>query len=299
MNLKSLYFFLLVFTSSLLPQVMMGNYPIQPGNIWVYRNYFFPEGNPIILSIQDSTVTIDSLHYTVIEYRTSNDTSFHLIRFDTLSNFAVSRLDDGYPALNHEYKYFKLNAIQGETWVVPDPAVVTQNLFIEIFDSINASIFNEWTYIEKYYIHDSIFIYNYGEFWNPKFGLISNANDQGEPVDILTGCVLDGVVYGDTSTVVGIQELHVEVFDYRLEQNYPNPFNPSTTIKYEIPSDNFVTLRIFDVLGNEVTTLVNEEKHGGSYTIKFNASNLASGIYFYQLKVNNHYIKSKKMILMR
>ena len=223
MNLKSLYFFLLVFTSSLLPQVMMGNYPIQPGNIWVYRNYFFPEGNPIILSIQDSTVTIDSLHYTVIEYRTSNDTSFHLIRFDTLSNFAVSRLDDGYPALNHEYKYFKLNAIQGETWVVPDPAVVTQNLFIEIFDSINASIFNEWTYIEKYYIHDSIFIYNYGEFWNPKFGLISNANDQGEPVDILTGCVLDGVVYGDTSTVVGVQELHVEVFDYRLEQNYPNP----------------------------------------------------------------------------
>ncbi len=86
--------------------------------------------------------------------------------------------------------------------------------------------------------------------------------------------------------------------EYSLSQNYPNPFNPTTTINYQIPEISFVTLKIYDVLGNEITTLVNEEKPSGYYEIGFNASSLASGIYFYSLQTGS-FVETKKMVLMK
>ena len=84
---------------------------------------------------------------------------------------------------------------------------------------------------------------------------------------------------------------------FRLFQNYPNPFNPSTTIKYSIPHIENVTIKIYDVLGREAKTLVNEEKPAGVYEINWNASKLSSGVYFYQLKAGE-FIQTKKMILL-
>jgi len=86
--------------------------------------------------------------------------------------------------------------------------------------------------------------------------------------------------------------------DFLLEQNYPNPFNPSTTIKYQIPEKSFVTIKVYDVLGNELTTLVNEEKPSGSYEVEFDGTNLTSGIYFYQLRAGK-YVETKKMVLLK
>ena len=85
---------------------------------------------------------------------------------------------------------------------------------------------------------------------------------------------------------------------FSLEQNFPNPFNPSTVIHYEIPNGAFVTLKVFDVLGKEVKTLINKFQNKGKYVIDFNASKLTSGIYFYSLHSGN-YISTKKMILLR
>ncbi len=85
---------------------------------------------------------------------------------------------------------------------------------------------------------------------------------------------------------------------FSLSQNYPNPFNPSTVISYRLPAISNVTLKIYDVLGNEITTLVNEEKQPGTYEVEFNGTELPSGIYFYQLKAGN-YIETKKMVLIK
>jgi tetratricopeptide (TPR) repeat protein len=85
---------------------------------------------------------------------------------------------------------------------------------------------------------------------------------------------------------------------YNLFQNYPNPFNPATTIKYQIPKPGLVTLKVYDILGREVATLVNENKIEGSYDFTFNASRFPSGVYIYQLRVND-YVSSKKMILLK
>ena len=85
---------------------------------------------------------------------------------------------------------------------------------------------------------------------------------------------------------------------YDLAQNFPNPFNPSTTIRFQLPQDGMVTLKIFDILGSEVATLVNEEKVAGRYEINFNASSLASGVYIYKLQAGD-FVNSKKMILLK
>jgi aminopeptidase N len=87
-------------------------------------------------------------------------------------------------------------------------------------------------------------------------------------------------------------------FSYSLEQNYPNPFNPNTIISYQLPISSDVLLKVFDVLGNEIATLVNEYKPAGSYELTWQAANLPSGIYFYQLHVGN-FIESKKMLLLK
>ncbi|NOX18013.1 MAG: choice-of-anchor A family protein [Chlorobi bacterium] len=86
--------------------------------------------------------------------------------------------------------------------------------------------------------------------------------------------------------------------EYKLYQNYPNPFNPSATIAYDLPKDGFVELKVYNILGNEVATLVNENKSAGSYKINFNASELASGIYIYNIRANG-FVASKKMILLK
>ncbi|HAY34692.1 MAG TPA: hypothetical protein DCY06_11220 [Bacteroidetes bacterium] len=86
--------------------------------------------------------------------------------------------------------------------------------------------------------------------------------------------------------------------EFKLSQNYPNPFNPSTTISYEIPVDGAVSLKIFDMSGKEVMTLVDGVKNAGYYSINFNASNLSSGIYFYKLSAND-FTSVKKMMLVK
>jgi hypothetical protein len=98
-------------------------------------------------------------------------------------------------------------------------------------------------------------------------------------------------------TTVGIKDFSV-LTDFILDQNYPNPFNPATKIKYQIPELSFVTLKVFDVLGNEIAKLVNEEKPVGNYEIELNAAELPSGVYFYRLQAGS-FVETKKMILMK
>jgi hypothetical protein len=96
----------------------------------------------------------------------------------------------------------------------------------------------------------------------------------------------------------GIKEIGKNKYSFALSQNYPNPFNPKTIIQYEISRKQLIILKVYDVLGNEVRTLVNEEEAAGDYTVEFDANKLASGIYFYQLRAGSNVI-SKKMILLR
>ena len=106
---------------------------------------------------------------------------------------------------------------------------------------------------------------------------------------------LEDVVTGG----LAVEEISNEVPSvYSLKQNYPNPFNPTTNIQFAIPKAGFVTMKVYNLLGQEVSTLVDEYKNAGTYKVDFNASNLSSGVYFYKIDAGN-YTNVKKMILMK
>ena len=99
--------------------------------------------------------------------------------------------------------------------------------------------------------------------------------------------------------VTGLKETEGQLpLDYTLYQNYPNPFNPSTTVRYDLPSAAFVTLRIFDILGQCIATLVEEEKPAGVHRVSINLPNLPSGVYLYRIQAGE-YVNTKKFILLR
>jgi carboxypeptidase T len=155
--------------------------------------------------------------------------------------------------------------------------------------------------LENYWVKEDISLANYTSTqFKVRFRLRTNGSNRRD------GWYLDDIGIFQYTIPTNISTDAEPVYNFSLEQNYPNPFNPSTKIKYTIPSviasgakqSQIVTLKVYDVLGNEVSTLVNEEKPAGSYEVEFNASNLSSGIYLYKLQAGS-FVETKKMILLK
>ena len=108
----------------------------------------------------------------------------------------------------------------------------------------------------------------------------------------------EGIFYGEADSIVLSMEKFEPVKSFYLSQNFPNPFNPSTSIQYSVNSTQKVTLKVYDLLGREIASLVNEERQANTYEVELDGKQLPSGIYFYQLKVGN-YIETKKMVLIK
>jgi hypothetical protein len=104
-------------------------------------------------------------------------------------------------------------------------------------------------------------------------------------------------VFGNTVPVSNIKGTNLPLV-FSLAQNFPNPFNPVTTIKYALPKDVKVVIKIYDILGREVRTLVNEFRKAGYYDVKFDMSSYASGVYFYRIEAGD-FVQSKKMVLVK
>jgi hypothetical protein len=109
---------------------------------------------------------------------------------------------------------------------------------------------------------------------------------------------VDGTNYNGAMTATDVEQTSSLPHNYNLKQNYPNPFNPTTKIEYSIPKESFVQIKVYDILGNEVTTLVNKEQTAGAYRVDFSGNNLASGFYIARLKAGN-IIKTIKMTLLK
>ncbi len=95
-----------------------------------------------------------------------------------------------------------------------------------------------------------------------------------------------------------VEDDNTNINSFYLSQNFPNPFNPSTKIRFSIPHSTFVTLKVYDLLGREIATIINEEKMPGNYEVNFNANNLSSGVYFYRIRAGS-FIDTKRLILLR
>ena len=178
--------------------------------------------------------------------------------------------------------------------------------------------------IDGWYSSSSGPIYDTVEVYNPITNVWTTATSMPVARARFDGYALNGkiYVYGGSRTThpnigtsdiwefnpspVSVEDYVSAPLEYSLEQNYPNPFNPSTKISWQSPVGSHQTIKIFDVLGNEIATLVNEYKTAGKYETEFNASSLTSGVYFYQLKAvdpstgsGQFFIQTKKMILIK
>jgi len=127
-------------------------------------------------------------------------------------------------------------------------------------------------------------------------GILSPA--EGQPLIDAAQAIIDDIQCGLAKQAGEPVSLERVPYEYKVFQNYPNPFNPTTTIHYELPLEGFVTLKVFDVLGREVKTLIEGYRTEGRYEVEFDATNLPSGIYIYRLRAGS-FVETKKMILMK
>jgi hypothetical protein len=158
--------------------------------------------------------------------------------------------------------------------VARTPTQISSNMCVKYIPSSTTGLKAVW-HLDSNFV-DSISSYNGSALGNVGF-------------DTMTFCP---IVTGITGKETGIPE------SYKLSQNYPNPFNPSTNIEFSIPKNGYVELKIYNLLGKEVATLVSDPYQAGSYIVSFDASTLSSGIYFYKISVND-FVDTKKMMLIK
>jgi hypothetical protein len=183
-----------------------------------------------------------------------------------------------------------------------DSAKIGCTLFFRCTDTANHNVFG---FIRP---HKS-FVYSAFENYHIKtyakdFGLVYQGGSGGVGGDhsALIGCTINGILYGDTS-LVGIESFSSGApKDFSLSQNFPNPFNPITKIKFSIPplkgARGMIRLVIYDILGREIATLVNELLQPGTYEVEWDGSNYPSGVYFYKL-ITDDYTETRKMVLIK
>ena len=212
------------------------------------------------------------------------------LRVDSLTGFIYQYWQE----LNDEFLFHNLNAEIGDTILFP-PFPENPYYILEAEQPINYLGIDTYERRYREYLPCSCY-----HTLIKGFGLASTYfNEFGGSVSTLKGCVINGVLYGDTTFVVDVEDAQNPIpTEYKLDQNYPNPFNSSSVIKYSVPKSSQVTLKIFNTLGEEIETLVNEEKSAGTYELNWNAANLPSGVYFYRLQAGD-FFETKKMIYLK
>ena len=189
-----------------------------------------------------------------------------------------------------EKAYVSLDS--GKTWTYA-------SLLGDFYAMAGSGTKDYWFASNPHVVHTS----DYGSSWSDEMVM---DNGQLFAIDFVTiGNMAYGYAAGTGGRIVRYEGIISSINDnsqkpnkFILEQNYPNPFNPTTKIEYSILQTSFVAIRVYDVLGREVATLVNEEKYFGKYNVEFNGINLSSGIYLYKIQAGN-YSSVKKMILIK
>jgi len=275
--------------------------PLEPGNKWFFKHGecvgdpVFSECIPSILVsniIVDSTTPNDYVYYKVHGIYMG---FFEWFRSDTNWIYVYS-LEDSL-----DLPIFNLHANVDEPYIYGKEEY--QKTTLRRRDTL--SIFNDTVEVLEFVLETGLDVTN--EFTlSRKYGFIKHVNIGygGWSYSNLIGCIINGTVYGDTSTV-GINDEEEVLNEFVLNQNYPNPFNPNTKISYSLPQPGTVQLTIYNLLGSEIMNLVNEYQQAGTYEIEFDASSpalggqaLPSGVYIYTLRVID-FTASNKMIVLK
>ena len=292
----ALVFILFCFISDINAQSIRKSwYPLEKGNYWEYTinmSGIYIEYGIFSKKVMGDTIINDKT-YSIIkkEYLSGYYTgySYQFLRLENNKLYEYSKYECSPERLKIDFTL--QDSVMWQP--CPDDSIrvgmrISRELYIDGNDTLERAVFKYGQKYEGGFLDlgcpPSFISYTQG------VGYMGGDEDDG-----LTGYIINGVKFG---TITSFNDNEKENLLFELNQNYPNPFNPNTTIKYSIPNAGMVTLKVFDVLGKEVTTLVNEEKSAGSYSVNFNAANLPSGVYFYCLK-SGGFVETKKLLLLK
>lgn len=290
------------------PEPLFTYYPLKTGNKWCYqyKALYYPwmdySGLMTREVTKDTVLANGKTYFKIKKTETGfyNSTSYAYERADFTTGMIYRYYSDSTPQ--------EENAIADLTVVVNDTIPLAdfisdgyrRNNYACTYDANNKYKWDLWNYQMNF--EQSAFGSGSNGFTLVKdIGIdkIYYANDGGQFSYELNGCVVNGMVYGDTSTIVGVNEVSMRYpLNYELYQNYPNPFNAVTTIRYKLPRRSSVRLTVCNLLGQTIMRLVDEIKPAGNYEIKVDGSNLSSGIYFYKLDCG-FYTDARKFILLK
>ncbi len=264
--------------------------PLKVGNEWIYLR----DNNRLTkYTIVDDSVMVDSIPY--YEVKINNWVPPMLMTRYVRTEGEFYRLKMRASMSEFEEIYYKENAHVGDIWY-QEYDTVSYN---EVLDSAVVSVFGQTVTMKLVQVNADGLLVQYEEWWTEEFGKHFEYDFWGVKMMHLYGCVIDSVVYGDTSFYPTSIDTEIgTISDYKLYQNFPNPFNPVTTIRYSVPTESFITLKVYNNIGEEIKTLVNELQPVGIYSIEFNAKDLPSGAYFYTITTGK-FRETKKMVLMK
>jgi len=256
-------------------------YPLHIGDFWKYEGYEGVFEITTTNKVISDTLMSDNNIYKVIEHQ---------------------KVGGPYPSREIVFERFEgYNNENVMSWHKLDSTIVRKIKFSSCLGDTFSSEFSSASYVFDNKSYDEIHYSLYPDLTNDSYNFahgLGLTSVTGEfYYNNLVGAVINGKVYGDT-TITSIYNKRGTPKVFELYQNYPNPFNPTTIIKYSLNETDFVSLKIFDLLGREVISLVEQVQHSGIYSVNFNANYLASGIYIYTLKFG-YQVTSKKLVLLK
>lgn len=279
-------------------------YQLRTGNYFEYLTIsqqipFPPDSFGYSIKVLGDTVLENGKQYKILQFKDIikyNNIYYKYERIDTLTG-TVYRFNKKINSPEKEYMIDSLFAQLGDTINCSREGISSFGQFKTIFlSTYTDTIFGRLTTVKEFF--DQSFIPGLHYKLAKGFGLINSLGCEFScSATNLVYAIIDGQTYGKTITLIDKNSSTI-TSNYSLYQNYPNPFNSSTTITFDLPNSANVKLTIYNLLGEEIITLINEYKEAGSYKINWNAINLPSGIYLYRLETDN-YTDSKKMTLLK
>ncbi|RPI19004.1 MAG: T9SS C-terminal target domain-containing protein [Ignavibacteriae bacterium] len=275
-------------------------FPLQMGNSWTYLYYSY--GVPSFTlkkTVASNFITNGHLYY-ILFVLNNNSTSYaETLRVDSTNG---NLLKPGEGCSWRPNDILKDSLASGELdaclfGCIPNNFIIctSDSLYYNNYGLHN--LMKEFNNTNGTLIHITHYVKNIGKVYD-----YTSLNMNPQYYE-MKGCKINGVIFGDTA-LIGISSISTEIpSSYKLYQNYPNPFNPTTKIKFDVPSEVRsqrleVRLIVNDILGREVSALVNEELTPGTYEVEWDAANYSSGIYFYTLSANN-FTQTKRMLLIK
>ncbi len=293
MKIKTLLLLSTVFSINSIAQSSNFYFPLEVGNKWFYKQYSqaYPLGEPIY------SKTIQQI-WRVVERQQIN-----------LNN--TTALVETSKRINEQNDTFEtadtilINQNNNIITVFPNKLFLWQNSFS--FDVLSCRSYLSNLFSKHYtsYVFGDFLYHVFTD--SIGFSVYNGQAMKGFLETYVVGCILNGKKYGEVleNYLVNVDDKPSNIpSGFSLSQNYPNPFNPETTVNYQLPTAAFVTLKVYDLLGRVVATLVNEHKQAGNYKATLNVGHIersremASGIYFYRLQAGT-YNQTRKLILMK